>query len=210
MMMKFNEEFKQAIRELDDKEKDKLLLRLLKKDRILAERLQFELLGYESREQRRKSIEDQILHRLQHSSFNFSMDGLQKELRNLTKSINEHVKITTDKVGEVYLDLILMNETLRLNNKRMQGSWWTRTDKLHVYLVNRFLKILVQLRALHEDYAADFREDLERLGHQILENDSLFLKAKRMGMESGWLTDEVPEDIKTIVAELKKAGRLKG
>ena len=33
--MKFEEEFKQAIRELPEKEKDKLLMRLLKKDRIL-------------------------------------------------------------------------------------------------------------------------------------------------------------------------------
>ena len=55
--MKFDQDFKDAIGRLTDKEKDKLILRLLKKDINLANQLYFQLLETRSLEQLRTEIE---------------------------------------------------------------------------------------------------------------------------------------------------------
>ena len=57
--MKFDPEFKNAILQLPSKEKDKLLLRLLKRDVILANQLHFELISGDSVQDRRTRMEAQ-------------------------------------------------------------------------------------------------------------------------------------------------------
>ena len=56
--MKFDDDFKREIANLPYKEKDKLILRLLKKDYILANRLYFELISTDSIQDRRLVMED--------------------------------------------------------------------------------------------------------------------------------------------------------
>ena len=62
--MKFNKEFKDAVLQLSQTEKDKLLLQLLKKDAVLSSKLQFELLDGKSVDERQlvmeKTIKDKI------------------------------------------------------------------------------------------------------------------------------------------------------
>ena len=52
----FDKEFKTAIHNLSDLEKDKLILRLLRKDLDLANRLYFELVDTETVEQKREQL----------------------------------------------------------------------------------------------------------------------------------------------------------
>ena len=50
----FSKEFKKAIQELPNTEKDKLIFRLLKRDLDLANRLHFELVDTETVEEKRR------------------------------------------------------------------------------------------------------------------------------------------------------------
>ena len=60
--MKLTKELQKAILELPDKEKDKFLLRLITKNDLLVEQLQFQLMEDESSVQlRRDDVKDMIL-----------------------------------------------------------------------------------------------------------------------------------------------------
>ena len=63
---------------------------------------------------------------------------------------------------------------------------------------------------MHEDYLADFRDDLTTLGELIAENELLMKTAINNGLDVNWLTlGEIPEDIKQRQDSLKKQGFLK-
>ena len=55
--MEFSKEFKEAILNFTSQEKDKWIIRLLKKDRILSHRLYFELIDPETADDKRDQIE---------------------------------------------------------------------------------------------------------------------------------------------------------
>lgn len=59
--MTFDNDFRQAIADLPSKEKDKLILRLLKKDVSLANRLYFELLETKSVE----DVRNELMHKIE-------------------------------------------------------------------------------------------------------------------------------------------------
>ena len=56
----FSKEFKQALQNMPNDEKDKLILRLLKKDLVLADQLLFQLADSETVEQKREIISNEI------------------------------------------------------------------------------------------------------------------------------------------------------
>jgi hypothetical protein len=62
--MKFEQDFKDALAQLPNKEKDKLILRLLKKDLSLANQLYFQLLDTRSVDELRNIVERKIEHSL--------------------------------------------------------------------------------------------------------------------------------------------------
>lgn len=192
--MKFEEEFKQAIRELPEKEKDKLLLRLLKKDRILALRLEFELLGLESADDKRAALGETIRTRLRSGQAFGNIQKLIAEMRSLSAQITEHVKITKDKTGEVTLNLLLLNETLLRHTSVIDRARWEKAQKAATYIATKTLKLLLLIDALHEDYRTDYKEELEKLGELIAKSDLLERAAARNGVEVKWLKEgEWPE-----------------
>ena len=205
--MKFEEEFKQAIRELPEKEKDKLLLRLLKKDRILALRLEFELLGLESADDKRLALEELIRTRLRSGTAFGNIQKLIAEIRSLSAKITEHVKITKDKTGEVTLNLLLLNETLLRHTAVIERARWEKAQKAATYIATKAAKLLLLISALHEDYRSDYKEDLERLGALIGKSDLLERALSRNGVEVKWLQEgEWPEDEERQKRLRKRAG----
>ena len=58
--MEYSKEFKEALSNFTAKEKDKLIIRLLKKDRILSHRLYFELIDEETQDDKRNQMETLI------------------------------------------------------------------------------------------------------------------------------------------------------
>jgi len=70
-MRTFTTEFKEALRHLPIKEKDKLIVRLLKKDLNLAKRLMFELVDTRSVDEHRLIVEKLIISEVARMSNNY-------------------------------------------------------------------------------------------------------------------------------------------
>lgn len=136
--MKFDNEFKKAIANLPSIEKDKLILRLLKKDLVLANRLYFELLSDDSVQDRRIAMEMQVKKRVARMTQTYYSPGyLLVEMRYLSGEITEHVKITKDKYGEASLNLLMLNEILSQNNSKLNKE---TPSKSHTFNILRSSK----------------------------------------------------------------------
>jgi len=121
--MKFEQDFKNAISQLPSVEKDKLILRLLKYDLTLANRLQFVLLSKKNVAERRAEMEIIVKSNVEKMTNYFHSPGyLMMDMRYLSGEITTHVKTTKDKFGEISLNLLMLNEVLRLNNKNIDKS----------------------------------------------------------------------------------------
>ena len=204
-------EFRKALQELPEKEKDKLILRLLRRDMDLAEKLYFELVDTDSVEDKRKLIENEISKTINAvSQRNYNLDSIAGEMRYISGSISHHVKITKDKFGEISLNLQMLNETIEQNAFSLAHSKPQKSNKFYNYVIVRAFKILLLIDALHEDFLLDFKEDLERLGANISKNTMLLKTANYNSLDVNWMIDaEIPENIVQIHKEIKAAGFLK-
>ncbi len=112
--MEYSKEFKAALSEFKPIEKDRLIFRLLKKDKLLSKKLYFELIDQETTDDKRNAMEELIKERILLASKYISNSKYFLVLiRKLSAEITEHVKITTDKFGDVYLNLFLINKILQ-------------------------------------------------------------------------------------------------
>jgi len=209
--MKFDQDFKDAIAGLPTKEKDKLLVRLLKKDIPLANQLYFQLIESRSKEERRKEVEYSINRELYKSSKHLYSAGiLLMYLRELSGRINEHVATTKDKYGEPYLNCYMLTNGLKINREELKKFANHETQKLYVYTVARIFKILTQVNVFHEDLKYDFKEFLRELANEIEENESLMKMSNYHGLDINWLIRlEIPNNIIEIQKDLRKRGYLK-
>ena len=167
--MKLSEEFKQAIRELPEKEKDKLLLRLLPKNEKLVKQLEFQLLEEgNTMEIRREEIKEFIQKFFSHPNYFFYSPGyLMMDLRTISGKINEHVSATKDKVGEVELNLLMMVIALEKHREEIMAAPSHKARNFHSYVVKRTLKVLKVMDKLHDDYRIEFEDLVNRLGKQM-------------------------------------------
>lgn len=209
--MKFSKEFKEAISHLPEKEKDKLLIRLLKKDPILAQRLEFELIDDLSVDERRALLADDIETEVKRfSEYSGSIGYLTMDIRYLSGYITKHVKITKDKFGEVSLNILMLTEVLQHNNQRIQQVSLSRARKLLVSIIARAFKIVVLTHKLDDDFLIELEKPLNQLGNLIGENDYLMRTAIQNGFDVNWLLSaKIPEDIVEIHKEIKQQGLLK-
>jgi len=208
----FTEEFKKAISYLSPKEKDKLILRLLKKDPDLTKRLFFELVDTRSIEERRAIVEKQILTDISKMSERFySVGYLNMDIRYLSGSINEHVKITKDKYGNVSLNLLLLNEALRLNRSNILTTGSSSSlHKFCIAIIARVFKVLMLIIKMDDDLLLDFKDDLTELGRLIADNEKIMNTAIENGLDINWLLDaEIPHDLLRIYKELRNDGFLR-
>jgi len=209
--MTFDKEFKIAIQNLPGAEKDKLILRLLKKDLNLANQLYFNLVDIQTVDDRRAKMQETVSKRVERMTQTFYSPGyLLQDMKYLSGEITEHVKITKDKFGEISLNLQMLVEVLEQNKSVLINHKLAKTYTLIIYILARTFKIMVLINTLHEDYRMEFREDLERLGTLISENPMLLKYAIVNGLNLNWLLDnEIPENIDAIQKELRSNGYLK-
>jgi hypothetical protein len=209
--MTFPKEFKEAIQNLPSAEKDKLILRLLKHDLDLVNRLHFELVNVETVEERRAKMQENVSKETQRMSDRFySLGYLMMDIRYLSGSISEHVRITKDKFGEASLNLQMLIEILTINKTRLNNAKPNDVQKLNIYLIAKVYKIILLIHALHEDYLIEFREQLEILGTLISEKPLLMRTAIKHGLDVNWLIlGEIPENIVAFHKELRSNGYLK-
>jgi len=204
-------DFKKALQELPEKEKDKLILRLLRRDIDLAEKLFFELVDTDTVEDKRRNMETLILNDINWIAENYyALDLIAVEMRSISGKISHHVKITKDKFGEISLNLHMLNEVIEKNTFSLTHSKPQKSTKFYHYVIGRTFKILLLIQALHEDYLVDFKEGLNRLGVNISKDQMLLKTANSTSLDINWILEaEIPENLLQIHKEIKAAGLLK-
>ncbi|HET6560003.1 MAG TPA: hypothetical protein VFG54_21935 [Prolixibacteraceae bacterium] len=209
--MIFDPEFVKALHLLSDKEKDKLILRLLKYDLQLANRLRFELVDTDSVDDKRVQMRDRVIQRIQWATERYYSAGyLLMDIREISGEINQHVSITKDKVGEISLNCLMLRQLLERNNQRIASESYGKAYTLCVYIVARLFKLLMLIQKQHEDLHLEFREDIETIGEYVGKNPNIMKTAIYNGLDVNWLIQfEIPVNIVEIHRELRKNGLLK-
>ncbi|WP_304138421.1 hypothetical protein [Mesonia mobilis] len=209
--MKFSKEFKEAVLHLSESEKDKLLIRLLKKDENLVNRLYFELIDDKTVDDHRLKMEGRVEVRAKEiTRFAKSLNHLKMLTRYLSGEISEHVRITKDKFGEVSLNLLMLNTLLKHSKKLFRKSTQIQARKFSLYVIVRTYRTLLLIDKMHEDLHMEFEDDLHELGNFIGDEPKLMHFAMQNGLDVNWLIkNEIPEDIAQYHKDLKAQGFLK-
>ena len=208
--MKFSNDFKEAVLALSQKEKDQLLLRLLKKDKNLIKQLHFRLIDDKNVDERRAILEQHILKISKKiAQESVSLNQLKVFTSRLSSEISDHSRTTKDQFGEVYLNLLMLNNLLKYGTSLFENSNLYASQKFYIYIIKRIFKCLVQFKKMHQDLHLEFQPLLEELSENIVKNELLTKKCIHHGLDFNWLNvHHIPEDITGIQKELKQAGFL--
>ena len=165
-----SEDLKRAVSALSNKEKDRLLYRLIPKDDILTEQLTFKLLEFAATtEERRQEVARFVDDTLTDYSYKrFSPVRLARILRSISGRINRHVRVTRDKYGEIELNIQMLRVALETFGEILQDFSVFQRYKLCAYMAQRYHKIHTLLDKLHEDYRLDFQDQLRLLVDAML------------------------------------------
>lgn len=203
--MEYSKEFKEAISNFTSSEKDKLIIRLLKKDRILSHRLYFELIDEETVDDKRNALEEIIKTDISAAAKRYGRTKyFLPNIRKVSAKITEHVKITTDKLGEVSLNLLLVAEVLK--NIPKFGDH----HKTHIYLLNKIFRAFVLTKKLDEDYFLELKENYDEILDWLSNDEYLTKLSINNGLDFNWFDPEkIPDHIDIIVKEIKAQGFLR-
>lgn len=168
---KISNELKDAISDLSDKEKDKLLFRLLPKDQKLVHKLEYQLLEYsETQEERRGDVRQEIMNEMaKYPQYYYSPGYLLMTLRELSGKITYHKDITTDKLGEIELNYLMLIEGIERNFPELRKEGYFASKSFNEYVVKRVKKLIGLTQKLHEDYILEFEEDMIKIGNLLNE-----------------------------------------
>ena len=208
--MEYSKEFKQALSEFSSIEKDRLIFRLLKKDKLLSKKLYFELIDPETTDQKRDQMEENIREK---TTLAAKYIGNPKYylviIRRISAEITEHVKVTTDKFGEVYLNLFLVDQILE-NNDSFAQQRFDNVYKLYIYLINKIVRALLLIKKIDEDYWMEFDEILGKIDDKVHENRYLEKLFINNGIDFNWLQSKnLPENLDLIIKNIKSQGFLR-
>lgn len=208
--MEYSKEFKAALSNFSPAEKDKLIFRLLKKDKLLSKKLYFELIDPETTDNKRDAMEEIVEEKVALASKYISNQKyFLSIIRKISAEITEHVKITTDKFGEVSLNLLLINMILSYNED-LSRQRFDNIYKLYLYIINKTVKALLLTKKLDVDYWMEIDEYLDELKGKILQNNYLSKLFKNNEIDLKWLTsDKIPENFDAIIKEIKSQGFLR-
>lgn len=208
--MEYSKEFKQALSEFSSIEKDRLIFRLLKKDQLLSKKLYFELIDPETTDQKRDQMEENIREKtMLAAKYIANPKYYLVIIRRISAEITEHVKVTTDKFGEVYLNLFLVDQILE-NNDSFAQQRFDNVYKLYIYLINKIVRALLLIKKIDEDYWMEFDEILGKIDDKVHENRYLEKLFINNGIDFNWLQSEnLPENLDLIIKNIKSQGFLR-
>lgn len=170
MLLSEHKELKLEIKSLPEKEKDKLLLRLIAKDKVLTEHLHFKLLEDEqdlvNRQEQLMQAIDAGIAELQAGKKSNSKDTLLR-MRKLNGSINHHAKVTRDLTSEMELRIHLLTGIPIEFNESIFSSLYKYNEKLNVYFVKTTVSLLNKYHKMHEDLQFDLKGSLNKLLSKI-------------------------------------------
>lgn len=209
--MEYSKEFKEALSNFTPKEKDKLIVRLLRKDKILSQKLYFELIEEKTVDEKRQELEDSILHDVEaYAKTVTNPKYFMMLMRKISGEITLHVKVTTDKFGEVYLNLLLVNKILEFYKARLKRQSFDQNYKLYIYLINKIFRALVLSLKLDRDYYMEIDEILGETERLATEDSAMMRLCINNQLDFKYLLlENVPENLAEIVREIKKEGFLR-
>ncbi|MBC7557214.1 MAG: deoxyuridine 5'-triphosphate nucleotidohydrolase [Chryseobacterium sp.] len=209
--MEYSKEFKEALSEFTAKEKDKLIFRLLRKDKILSQKLYFELIETVTADEKRNDLEKKIEERVSYFSKTVTNPKYFLVLiRKLSGEITLHVKVTSDKFGEVYVNLFLVKTILKEYKEKLSRQNFEQTYKLYLYLINKIFRALVLSQKLDEDYFLEIDQVLKETLGEILDNQKMQNLCFNNELNFNYFqTEKIPENITEIVKDLKLQGFLR-
>lgn len=208
--MEYSKEFKAALSAFSGTEKDKLIFRLLRKDKLLSKKLYFELIDPATTDDKRNAMEEDVEEKiLLASKYIDNAKYFLTIIRKISAEITEHVKITTDKFGEVSINLLMINKILDYNNE-LSRQRFDNVYKLYIYIINKVFKSLILVKKLDEDYWMEIDEFLRDTQTKISENHYLQKLCINNGLDINWLEcDNIPENIEQKMKEIKSQGFLR-
>lgn len=164
MKLSEHKELKNEILAMPSREKDKLLLRLVAKDKVLTERLHFVLLEDESHLNERvlalrREIEN-AMGELSSSPKNNAKDTLVV-LRKLMRQINHFYKVTKADFEEIELKLLLFSAVSLHFKYKVYSRVRDNEQLLANYIVKSMLIIVRKFEKLHEDLQFDLKNTLK-------------------------------------------------
>lgn len=153
-------DLEEAIIALPSKEKNKLLIRLINKDKILVEQLHFKLL--EDSEFDLKLRFDQVADKIEELKITVHIKS--RELLVLQRTyfamITHHKRITGDKLGEVRLGILLIKKMVEGFSDVFNKPDLKYNFKLNEYNIKKMNLLIKSLKGLHEDYRIEFEDDM--------------------------------------------------
>jgi hypothetical protein len=166
MRLAEHKDLKTEIKSLPEKEKDKLLLRLIAKDKVLTEHLHFMLLeNEEDLALRHQSLLDDIdegIKELKSTQKASSKDTLLK-LRKLSGCISHHQKVTKDTMTEIELRIHLLKNVPIDFKDGVFSPMYKFNEKLYIYYVKAVIALLNKFKKLHEDIQFDMKEQVNTI-----------------------------------------------
>jgi hypothetical protein len=164
-------ELKKAVLNLPLKEKDKLLLRLISKDKMLIKQLHFQLLEDESDlEQRIETLRKHLqqLFDIGESQVNnapgmSNFVGLSKLVKQASGMVNEHEKITKDKLSEVEFRIYILKRAIMMYPSLFGSSYQSAAHKLQKYIAGRIKHAVSKYEKIHEDHQFDYRDHFQEI-----------------------------------------------
>lgn len=208
--MEYSKEFKAALSNFSAVEKDRLIFRLLKKDKLLSKKLYFELIDPETTDNKRDTMEEIVSEKvLLASKYLNNQKYFLSIIRKISAEITEHVKITTDKFGEVSLNLLLIDRILE-HNEDLGRQRFDNVYKLYLYLINKVVKALSLTKKLDVDYWMEIDQQLDSLKEKIHQNHYLSKLFINNEIDFNWLTsDQIPDHFDLIIKDIKNQGFLR-
>lgn len=184
MKLSEHKDLKIEILALPPKEKDKLLLRLVAKDKVLTEHLHFLLLEDESQLQERvANIKTEILETRQMltESRKLNAKDVLTALRKLAKQVNHNLRVTKANFEDVELRIFLFNHTITEFKSGVFSSFKNYEQLLTTYFIKSTLITLRKFDKLHEDLQFDLKEGLNELLKKI-HKGNMAIMAKELGL----------------------------
>ena len=183
--IKLTPELKRAISELPEREKDKLLFRLLPGKPDIVRRLEFDLLeDGNTRELRREELLESLRTYLNEAVKNYYSPGyLLLDLRHASGRITEHVKTTKDKEGEVSLNFTLLLESLPRVKDKLKRAKPGKSRTLTNWTIQRTKKLIGLVQKMHPDLQYEYRGDLRELGDLIDDVSAFQRRAEEEGLD---------------------------
>jgi len=172
-------ELKNAVLNLSPREKDKLLVRLISKDKMLLKQLHFQLLeDADDLAQRIDDLRTKLTEMTKPSSSGIKQGASFSNYKSLTSLlrqqsglINEHEKVTKDKFSEVEFRLLILENAFKTYPILFQKSYISGVDKLHKYVIARLKATLAKYDKLHEDLQFDVQESYNYVTGFAAEHD---------------------------------------